>query len=206
MAPRRARWLVAALFWLPCGKLAPARRRRQQRHFIFSVAHMVRATTTTTFNTEAWRNLTSSLSPEKDFLLKYDLTSENIAPQGFSGCGVWVGSEDPKSLVWGAEPLLVGTVHSHLPKSSLLVATRTAKNLGDRKAHRQFSRRTRVCGETTVETTCRRNSAPGPQMNLLDVIEQVRLLGLGHGFERCLPRGLCVLQIADHLRQIGLPR
>ncbi len=91
-----------------------------------------------TLNTEAWKNLPSSLSPDKDFLLKYDLTSENIAPQGFSGCGVWVGSEDPKSLVWGAEPLLVGTVHSHLPKSSLLVATRTARILGIAKHTSNF--------------------------------------------------------------------
>lgn len=81
-------------------------------------------------NTQGWRNLQSSLSPEKDFLLKYNLSQENIAPFGFSGCGVWVGSENPKSLVWGSEPLLVGTIHRYLEKSSRLVATKIARILG----------------------------------------------------------------------------
>lgn len=80
-------------------------------------------------NTQGWKNLSSSLSPEKDFLLRYNLSQENIAPSGFSGCGVWVGSEDPKSIVWGSEPLLVGTIHSYLAKSSLLIATKIARIL-----------------------------------------------------------------------------
>jgi Alcohol dehydrogenase GroES-like domain len=89
-------------------------------------------------NTEEWKNLSSSLSPDKDFLLKYNLSSENIAPFGFSGCGVWVGSEDPKSLIWGSEPLLVGTIHSHLEKSSLLVATKIGRILAIAKHTANF--------------------------------------------------------------------
>jgi hypothetical protein len=91
-----------------------------------------------TLNTQKWKDLSSSLSPDKDFLLKYNLSSENIAPSGFSGCGVWVGSEDPKSLVWGSEPLLIGTIHSYLEKSSLLVATRVARILGIAKHTANF--------------------------------------------------------------------
>jgi len=92
----------------------------------------------TKLNTEEWKNLSSSLSPDKDFLLKYSLSSENIAPFGFSGSGVWVGSEDPKSLVWGSEPLLVGTIHSYLGKSSLLVATKIGRILAIAKHTANF--------------------------------------------------------------------
>jgi hypothetical protein len=81
-------------------------------------------------NTQPWKNFPFSISPDKDFLLKYTLSPENIAPFGFSGCGVWVGSENPESLVWGSEPLLTGTIHSYLEKSSLLVATKIARILG----------------------------------------------------------------------------
>jgi hypothetical protein len=80
-------------------------------------------------NTPPWNKFPVSISPDKDFLLKYSLSPENIAPQGFSGCGVWVGSENPESLVWGSEPLMIGTIHSYLEKSSLLVATKIAKIL-----------------------------------------------------------------------------
>ena len=92
----------------------------------------------TKLNAEEWKKLSSSLSPDKDFLLKYSLSSENIAPFGFSGCGVWVGSEDPKSLVWGSEPLLVGTIHSYLEKSSLLVATKIGRILAIAKHTANF--------------------------------------------------------------------
>jgi hypothetical protein len=81
-------------------------------------------------NTQPWKNFPVSISPAKDFLLKYNLSQDNIAPEGFSGCGVWVGSENPESLVWGSEPLLIGTIHSYMPKKSLLVATKIAKILG----------------------------------------------------------------------------
>jgi hypothetical protein len=81
-------------------------------------------------NAQPWKNFPVSISPDKDFLLKYNLSQDNIAPQGFSGCGVWVGSENPQSLVWGSEPLLIGTIHRYFPKASLLVATKVAKILG----------------------------------------------------------------------------
>jgi hypothetical protein len=81
-------------------------------------------------NTQPWKNFPVSISPDKDFLLKYNLSQENIAPQGFSGCGVWVGSEDPESLVWGSEPLMIGTIHRYFPKTSLLVATKVPRILG----------------------------------------------------------------------------
>jgi len=89
-------------------------------------------------NTQGWKNLPSSFSPDKDFLLKYNLSEDNIAPHGFSGCGVWVGSEDPKSIVWDSDPLLVGTIHSFLPKRSLLVATKIARILGIAKHTANF--------------------------------------------------------------------
>ena len=92
----------------------------------------------TKLNAGEWKKLSSSLSPDKDFLLRYSLSSENIAPFGFSGCGVWVGSEDPKSLVWGSEPLLVGTIHSYLEKSSLLVATKIGRILAIAKHTANF--------------------------------------------------------------------
>ena len=88
--------------------------RRKDCHFLgraHGVCHYDKA-----LNTQPWKNLPYSISPEKDFLLKYNLSQENIAPFGFSGCGVWVGSENPESLVWGSEPLLIGTIHSYLEK------------------------------------------------------------------------------------------
>ena len=91
-------------------------------------------------NTGEWKRLSSSLSPDKDFLLEYSLSPENIAPFGFSGCGVWVGSEDPKSLVWGSEPLLLGTIHSYLGKSSLLVATKIGRVLAIAKHIANFAK------------------------------------------------------------------
>jgi len=92
----------------------------------------------TKLNAEEWKKLSSSLSPDKDFLLKYSLSSENIAPFGFSGCGVWAGSEDPRSLVWGTEPLLVGTIHRYLERRSLLVATKIGRILGIAKHTADF--------------------------------------------------------------------
>ena len=56
----------------------------------------------------------------------------------------------------------------------------------------------RLCDERSAAKLC-----PCQSTKLLDVIEQVGLLGLGHRFKRGLPRGLSTLQIADHLRQIG---
>jgi len=82
-----------------------------------------------TLNTQGWTSLPSSFSPDKDFLLKYNLSEEKLNPVGFSGCGVWVGSEDPKSLVWDSEPLLVGVIHHHHP-SSVLIATKVGRVWG----------------------------------------------------------------------------
>ena len=93
-----------------------------------------------TLNTQEWKNFPSSFSPDKDFLLKYNLSQENIAPHGFSGCGVWVGSENPKKLVWGSEPLLIGTIHHYFPQRSLLAATKIGRILGIAKCTAQVAK------------------------------------------------------------------
>jgi hypothetical protein len=80
-------------------------------------------------NEEGWKSLPLSFSSEKDFLLKYNLSQENITPQGFSGCGVWVGSLDPNSLIWSSEPLLVGMIYHHFPRKSILAATKISRIL-----------------------------------------------------------------------------
>jgi hypothetical protein len=116
-------------FGFPVANSLPLRTVGEKAYYFLGCAHDA-CHYDKTLNAQAWKTLSSSLSPEKDFLLKYNLSPLNIAPQGFSGCGVWVGSEDPKSLVWGSEPLLIGTVYGYLEKSSLLVATKIARILG----------------------------------------------------------------------------
>jgi hypothetical protein len=37
---------------------------------------------------------------------------DGIHPGGFSGCGVWVPTDSRGNLVWSADPLLIGVVHS----------------------------------------------------------------------------------------------
>jgi hypothetical protein len=81
-------------------------------------------------NADEWKNLPSSIFPDKDFLIKYNLSQENIAPYGFSGCGVWVGSVSPSSLIWSSDPVLLGTIHTYFPKKSLLVAAKVRKVFG----------------------------------------------------------------------------
>jgi hypothetical protein len=75
-------------------------------------------------NANAWTNLSSQLSPHKDFLFKYGTYEEGIEPYGFSGCGVWVMPGDATSPIWRPAPLLVGVSHSYLKKSGLLCGTK----------------------------------------------------------------------------------
>lgn len=75
-------------------------------------------------NANAWSNLSSQFSPDKDFLFKYGTYEEGIEPYGFSGCGFWVMPGDATSPIWRPEPLLIGVSRSYLKKSGLLCATK----------------------------------------------------------------------------------
>jgi hypothetical protein len=81
-------------------------------------------------NHDVWKNLTLSsfYSPEKDFFLKYSFSRENIDPEGFSGCGVWIGNASGGSI-WSAEPLMIGMIHSYLPRKILLAAAKMLRIL-----------------------------------------------------------------------------
>jgi len=63
-------------------------------------------------NTNHRRLLTDKFSAEKDFLFEYTAPEEGMYPGGFSGCGVWMFSENPDQLVWTAAPILIGVSHT----------------------------------------------------------------------------------------------
>lgn len=75
-------------------------------------------------NRTAWSKLSSTVSPNKDFVFEYGLNSENIGPRGFSGSGVWVLASDPGNSIWKPDPLLIGVTHTHFAKYGLLAATK----------------------------------------------------------------------------------
>jgi hypothetical protein len=75
-------------------------------------------------NRSVWRRLSSSFSDLKDFVFEYHGYSEQIGPRGFSGAGVWIPAADPAKKIWAPDPILIGVVHTHVPKLGLLVATK----------------------------------------------------------------------------------
>ena len=74
-------------------------------------------------NAELWSRVSSSISSDRNFLLKYNPAEEAINPPGFSGCGVWINAVSDRELVWSPEPLLIGMVHRYVEKFSVLIAT-----------------------------------------------------------------------------------
>lgn len=68
--------------------------------------------------------LTSHFDRSKDFFFKYDPGETPLSPKGFSGCGIWILSENPGAAVWAVDPVLIGSIHRHLEGKSLLVATK----------------------------------------------------------------------------------
>lgn len=74
-------------------------------------------------NADLWDQLPSSMSRDKNFLLKYNRADESIEPPGFSGSGAWISASTEGQVVWNADPLLVGVVHRYFKKFSVLMAT-----------------------------------------------------------------------------------
>jgi hypothetical protein len=74
-------------FGFPVANSLPLRTVGERAYYFLGCAHDA-CHYDKTLNAQAWKTLSSSLSPQKDFLLKYNLSPENIAPQCFSGCGV----------------------------------------------------------------------------------------------------------------------
>lgn len=63
--------------------------------------------------------LPSSYDPDHQFLIRHGW-GDDIKPHGLSGSSVWC-SRHSNSMVWTANPVLVGVVTHYLPKSKLLI-------------------------------------------------------------------------------------
>lgn len=74
-------------------------------------------------NMMVWRRLSSSISPEENFVFSYDGIGEGINPHGFSGCGVWIPEASAERTVWTPEATLIGVVHRYVASLSILIAT-----------------------------------------------------------------------------------
>jgi Trypsin-like peptidase domain len=80
----------------------------------------------TDLNSTVWNRLPSSISPEDNFVLRYNGIGEGLNPRGLSGCGVWIAGATKGNAIWAPDPALVGVVHRYVEKLSVLVATNLA--------------------------------------------------------------------------------
>jgi len=83
----------------------------------------------TDLNAAVWNRLSSSISPEDNFVLRYNGVGQDLNPHGFSGCGVWIAEATAEAL-WSPKTTLVGVVHRYVEKLSLLIATNLPAVLG----------------------------------------------------------------------------
>jgi hypothetical protein len=74
-------------------------------------------------NATIWNRLPLAIGPQSNFVFPYKGPEQKIDPHGFSGCGVWIAGLTPGSILWSPDLALVGVVHRHVEKLSVLIAT-----------------------------------------------------------------------------------
>lgn len=91
-------------------------------YFLGSASYHVNYSSET--NTKHWAKLSKNkFSAETDFLLDY-AQSQGITGHGFSGAGIWVGTDVKNRLVWGSDPALVGMAFRSIEAPPLIAAAK----------------------------------------------------------------------------------
>ena len=86
-------------------------------------------------NSNLWNRISSSISRELNFVLRYTKEDPYWKPEGFSGCGVWVAAESTTDRVWKPDPLLAGVVHRYVEKLDVLIASKLSTILDTVGSH-----------------------------------------------------------------------
>jgi hypothetical protein len=73
-------------------------------------------------NAKIWAGIESKFSRDKDFAFAYNGDPKEYKPYGFSGCGVWLLSENPSAPDWTPDPIMIGIVHTWISKLEILLA------------------------------------------------------------------------------------